>query len=186
MAELKWSALIGVLLVTACSSNPVFVEFDTSQSTSSDWYPIPSDAPTRVEVTNAEVPRVEAPVIEAQRTEDSSVLRVTRLEDSFGNISLKLNRQPGTAWELIETALVAENIRITDKNRQEYVFELGRTEQVTGLASLFQRSENLKVVLIPQGAETLVAVEGSDDVVPDAKRVEDILTRLQDQLESVS
>lgn len=186
MTVVKWSAVAGALFITACSSNPVFVEFDTSQSTDSDWYPIPSDAPVRVEVTNAVVPRVQAQLADAQQDEDDSALRITQLQDSFGNVSLKMNRQPGTAWELVETALSAENIRILDKNREEYVFELGRTKEVTGLAALFQKSENLKVVLIPQGAETLIAVEGTDDIVPDANRVEDILSRLQDQLESVS
>lgn len=178
------AVLLPGLLLAACSSNPVYVDYAAPETVHGDWYPIPQDAPTRVEVSTAELPRAQVEVEPEQTVNVDTLLTVDRIQDSFGNVSLKVNRQPGAAWELISAALDSADIKVLDRNRDEYQFRLGLNFEKTNLFTLFKKREELKVVLIPQGTHSLVAVEGATDVVPDAEKVESILSRLQDSLES--
>ena len=171
-----------VLMIVGCSSKPIYVGYSAPEPTSSDWFPIPSDAPALVTVESPVVSRIQ-PYIEAPSADETaSELTVEWLLDSVGNSTLLLNRQAGTAWELVEVAINRLEIRLYDKNRDEYRFELATGKPRKGLLALFRAKQNLNIVLIPRGNFTVIAVEGKDEVLPESSKIESILKDLAKQL----
>lgn len=174
-----------VMLLSACASDPVYVNYSAAQSSASDWYVIPDDAPAKVEISDPEVPRGNFRVSEPDAGAiETAELTVTRLVDSLGNSSLQMNRRPGTAWEVLEAALDELDIAISDRNRGEYQFQLRTGTQNTSLFSFFKSPEVLKIVLIPQGDNTLIAIEGENDEVPDSAEVDEIFGRLYEHFQN--
>lgn len=175
------------VLLSACASDPVIVNYTAEQSDASDWYVIPDDAPESVAISDPELSRPPVTDLSVPVSSDSkSDLSVVKQVDSLGNSTLKLNRRPGTAWELIDSALNELDINIRDRNRDEYQFELLLGAEKRSLLSFLKPRDSLKIVLIPQAENTLVAVEGDGDEVPDASRIEDILGQLYDHFQAAS
>lgn len=179
------SMTMAVLWLSSCASDPIYVNYSHPSEATGDWYPIPADANTRVEVSDPDVPRValsEPPVVD----EDDSVsaLAIDRLIDSLGNETLLFNRRPGTVWELMDTALSSVELPVTDRNRDEYQFELTLGEGNRGLFSMFQSPERLNLILIPQDNDTIVAIEDENGEVPDPEEAGDILDKLLDYFQN--
>lgn len=183
MLNTKVGACFATLLIVGCASDPITVQYQAPETSQGDWFPIPTDAPSSVELVSPELPRAAIAPIEISEAETQDALSVEWLEDSLGNVSLKLNRQPGAAWELIESALEATNTELSDKNRDEYMFVLENPSASGGLFGFFAAAEPLKLVLIPQGRETIVAVEGADEVVVEREEAEETLSRLLQHFE---
>jgi hypothetical protein len=169
--------LISIGLI-GCAADPVIVEYKAPQNSASDWFPIPADAPSEVVVSSPTVPRVSIAVQDDLVSNQSQPLVISKLTDSLGNVSLELNRQPGAAWELIESALDQLDIELFDKDREAYRFELAVEKRAKGLFSWIRPSDDLFIVLVPQGGQTVLMVEGEGDDVPDSDRVEDLISRL--------
>jgi uncharacterized lipoprotein len=161
-----------------CSSKPVFVEYKAPQNSESDWFSIPAEAPSEVEVTSPTVPRVTIAIEESQVSNESQPLSIVQLTDSLGNVSLEINRQPGAAWELVESALDQLDIALFDKDREAYRFELAVEKRPKGLFSWLKPSDDLFLVLVPQGGQTILMIEGKDDEVPDNDRVDGLISKL--------
>ncbi|TCS40796.1 hypothetical protein [Reinekea marinisedimentorum] len=171
--------LCAALPLFGCSSKPISVEYDPTQTSTTDWYPIPADAPSTVEYTEFTVPQNEAFVGEANEVRERSALIVAELKDSLGNSSLRFNRTPSSTWELLDAALQELEVALDDKNRSEYRFELEKIRK----PGLYNRimgiyEEQLSLVLIPQENDTLVIVEGEGDEVPSSPVAENLLQDL--------
>ncbi|EAR08248.1 hypothetical protein [Reinekea blandensis] len=170
---------VSALWLAGCASDPVYVSYTHPENSDRDWYPIPADAPSQVEVSDPEVPRVTlSEPLDTDTQTEAGALSVVRRSDSLGNETLLMNRRPGTAWEVMNTALTALDLTVSDRNREEYRFEITLGEDRTGLFSFFQQAERLNIVLIPQGVETIVAIEGENDEVPESDAASDIIDRL--------
>lgn len=175
-----------VFLLFGCSSKPVLVEYQQPLDGSRDWYQIPADAPSVVEVQQLTVPQIQPFIQPANETSLNSTLSVTELVDSLGNPSLKINRQTGSAWEVVDSALTGLEWNITDRDRRNYKFELDQNDVRRGLFSRWFGNKDgiLNLVLIPQGNETLIVVEGEENVLPDAELSGDILNTLFEYLDN--
>jgi len=176
------------LILAACSSKPVIVQYKVPADASSDWYPIPEDAPSSVEVASPLVPKITAFIAEEDIKAGDRELEIVEFKDSIGNTSLRLNRNTGTAWELIGMALTELEYEIDDKDRDSYRFLLKSAVKKRGLFGFLFKSkdEQINIVLVPQAGDTVVVVEGEGDEIPDSKRVESILNALQDHFRSQS
>lgn len=86
--------LFAAVPLVGCSSKPISVEYDPSQTSRADWFPIPADAPAAVEYTEFTVPQNEPFVGEAKEVRERTALIVVELKDSLGNTSLRFNRTP--------------------------------------------------------------------------------------------
>lgn len=175
-----------VLFLLGCSSKPVLVEYQQPENGSGDWFPIPADAPSVVEVQQLTVPQIQAFIQPANQNSLNATLRVTELVDSLGNPSLKINRQTGAAWEVVDSALTGLEWNVTDRDRRNYKFELDQNDVRRGLFSRWFGNKDgiLNLVLIPQGNETLVVVEGEENELPDAELSDDILNTLFEYLDN--
>jgi uncharacterized lipoprotein len=171
------------LSLLGCSSKPVFVEYNAPSNSANDWFSIPADAPSQVEISSPSVPRVTVKVDESRASSESQPLSIVQLTDSLGNVSLEINRQPGAAWELVESALDQLDIALFDKDREAYRFELAVEKRPKGLFSWLKPSDDLFLVLVPQGGQTVVMIEGKDDDVPDSDRVEGLISQLLEYFE---
>lgn len=160
------------LYFVSCASNGETITYQQPASTGQDWYPLPADAPAEVVFEKPEIVRIE-PTLPSIPDNNSGALSVIEQVDSLGYMSLKINRDPGVAWELVDTALREIDIEVSDRDRSEYKFELESTER-TGWFS--ERPEVLTLVLIPQDFDTLVVVEGEEDTLPDTDKSAEILT----------
>jgi hypothetical protein len=171
--------LVSVISFAGCSSKLISVEYDPSQTTSTDWYPIPDDAPREVAYTEFSVPQNDPFVAEPELVDESSALIVVELKDSLGNSSLRFNRTPALTWELLDSALNDLNVALEDKDRSEYRFELEKIRKpglYSRLMGLYE--EQLSIVLIPQEKDTLVIIEGETDEVPSSPVAENLLQDL--------
>jgi uncharacterized lipoprotein len=180
----KLSYVLLVVLLASCSSKPVLVAYQAPESDSGDWFPIPADAPSTVEVSVPTVPRIKPNLDKTEATDSAEPLSVVRLQDSIGNVSLQINRQPGVAWEIVESAINTLEIDVFDKDREQYRFELAIENKAKGLFSFFKPSDGLFIVLVPQAENTVLVIEGQDDTVPDDSRVKRILDQFTDYFEA--
>lgn len=166
------------VLLSACSSKPVYVEYSSTSTALADWYPIPTGAPSRVPLQPIELPRVAIAIEPDAQPAVTTPLAVEQLEDSLGNITLRLNRPPAIAWELVDSALQELSIELVDKDRSEYIFELKAPKGRSGWQAFFAQRPELKLVLIPQLFDTLLAVEGADEIAIESALAEPLLDQL--------
>ena len=171
------------LVLAGCAGKPVVVNYNAPEPSVNDWFPIPNDAPNFAQVGSPKVSRITPYIAPAIEADPNQALRVDWLLDSVGNATLLLNRQSGTAWELVETALADLNIELADKNRDEYRFELAQAKGAGGLLNVFRTKQKLNIILFPRGNSTVVAVEGKDEVLPEASVTESILQDIANQLQ---
>ena len=166
-----------VLAVVGCSSKPVMVDYTNEDGSANDWYVIPGDAPATVALKEPEVPKATVEVEQWEVKTASEPLAIERLKDSIGNISLRLNRSTGASWELVSTALDAEGIEVSDRDRDQYRFDL--IKERYGFMGLFKGDQKaLSLVLVPDNDKTLLVLEGKDDVTPDSDYAAEVVDSL--------
>lgn len=171
--------MLALVLVSSCASKAISVDYDSTKTSPSDWYPIPSDAPASVTYTEFEIPR-HAPYVAEDSAQQPAKLEVLAIEDSIGNMSLSFNRPLTATWELIDLAFADMAVVLKDKNRSEYRFEL-IPDQRSGnwFSRLFSSSgDELSLVLIPHEQDTLVFVEGESEEVPSSPQAKQTLQQL--------
>ncbi|WP_320825683.1 hypothetical protein [Reinekea sp.] len=176
------------LTLAACGGNTQVIHYQAPDSTVGDWYPIPADAPSSAVLAAPVIPRLVLPVSVDAPSEQDGTLLVSKMTDSLGSSSLRFNRETSTTWELVDIALTELGYTNLDKNRSKYRFVMTGKSQKSGLiAKLFSaKKDELFLLLIPQGAETLVVVEGVGDEIPDLNQSESILTQLHAHFQNQS
>ncbi len=171
------------LAVMGCASKTVLVDYKHDEAGQNDWYTIPSDAPSSVALNSPVVPKPAVEVEDWQETSSSEPLAIEKLTDSIGNVTLRLNRSTGTSWELVSAALDANGIDVADRDRDQYRFEL--LKERYGLVALFSSvQESLSLVLVPDNEDTLLILEGKDDVTPDTDYASEVIETLYNYFHS--
>jgi len=168
------------LTLVACGGNTQVIYYQAPDNAVGDWFPIPVDAPESALLEAPVIPRLVSPVSIDPPSEQDRTLLVAKMTDSLGNSSLRFNRETSTAWELIDTALMELGYTNLDKDRSKYRFVMtDKSEKLGLLAKLFSgKKDDLFLLLIPQGSQTLVVVEGEGDEIPDLNQSESILSKL--------
>ena len=171
---LVWLSLAG------CGGNTQIIQYQAPQESAGDWYPIPADAPSFAVLAAPVIPRLVQPIAASEPRAQAGALLVSKLTDSLGNSSLRFNRETSTTWELVDTALSELGFTNLDKDRSKYRFVMQTNDQKQGpIAKIFANNEDeLFLLLIPQGTDTLVVVEGVGDEIPDLTQSEAILSKL--------
>lgn len=162
----------------ACSAKPVLVQYQTETANTADWYPIPADAPDVVEVASKDIPRLQTNVVPVASDAESAPLQVQTLTNGLGVTSLLLNREPGAAWELVENALTKLEVPVADKDRRDFRFELAKSQDRDGGFKLFKAGQGVFVVLVPQGVDTLLMIEGEDNQIADLDQANELIEQL--------
>jgi hypothetical protein len=171
---LVWLSLAG------CVGNTQIIQYQAPDTSTGDWYPIPADAPDSAILEAPVIPRLVAPTALNEPVAEAGSLLVSKMTDSLGNSSLRFNRETSTTWELVDTALSELGYDNLDKDRSQYRFVMPASDQKLGpIAKIFSsKKDELFLLLIPQGTETLVVVEGVGDEIPDLTQSEAILSKL--------
>ncbi|MDO7673560.1 MAG: hypothetical protein MUQ43_03930 [Reinekea forsetii] len=171
---LVWLSLVG------CGGNTQIIQYQAPAESAGDWYPIPADAPDFAVLAAPVIPRLVAPTAVNEPAALAGSLLVSKMTDSLGNSSLRFNRETSTTWELVDTALSELGFANLDKDRSKYRFVMPASDQKKGpIAKIFaNKKDELFLLLIPQGTETLVVVEGVGDEIPDLSQSEAILSKL--------
>ncbi|MBU2863057.1 hypothetical protein KO489_04310 [Reinekea forsetii] len=173
------SSIFVSFFVLGCSSKPSIVSYDASVVSGEDHLPLPADAPAQVNIDDIEVPRLTLD-ISSESNATTAPLSVEKITDSFGQTSLKINRNTASSWELVDQALIELAIETTDRNRSEYRFELASSVEKQGLlARLFsKKTKPLLLVLIPSGQNTILSLESTNDELPDSKQTDELFEKL--------
>jgi len=176
------------LTLSACGGNTQVIHYQAPDNAAGDWYPIPVDAPDSAILAAPVIPRLVSTLSIDAPSEQDGTLLVAKMTDSLGNSSLRFNRETSTAWELVDTALTELGYTNLDKDRSKYRFVMTDKSQKPGfLAKLFAgKKDELFLLLIPQGSETLVVVEGVGDEIPDLNQSESILSKLHAHFQNQS
>lgn len=163
-------------MLAACGQREINVDYTPGAEATSDWYPIPVEQPRTV--TNADRAVDRPPVtIDDSLFERSatSELTVTDSTDSFGNLSLQVNRSASLTWELLEGAVAQLGWPVADRNRSQYRMELEDADVASrnlfGRIGAFFSGERQTVylILVPRVSGTDIAAEYPDDLVLSAE-----------------
>ena len=168
------------LTLVACGGNTQLIHYNAPDDAVSDWFPIPADAPESAILASPVVPRLVSSVSLDAPSDQEGRLFVAKMTDSLGNSSLRFNREPSATWELVDGALAELGYSNLDKDRSKYRFVMtGNGKKLGPIAQLFAgKKDELFLLLVPQGIETLVVVEGVGDEIPDLNQSESILSKL--------
>jgi ABC-type enterochelin transport system ATPase subunit len=181
MRIIKFSSIaVFVLALVGCGAKSSIVNYDASRVADADYLPLPADAPAQVDTNDITVPRLTIDVAAAETTAAQRPFTVEKVTDSFGQVSLKLNRNTAVSWELVDQALVELDIDTIDRNRSEYQFELadGQKKQ-SFFKRLFQKkTAPLLLVLIPSDQYTILSLESIEDELPDPKKADELFSTL--------
>lgn len=184
------ATLICVFLLAACGGRQVQVQYQPdADHTGGDWYPIPVDRAQTVTSDEPTLPR--PPVRVADITPDDGrrdALAVEQVTDSFGNISLEVNRNASLTWELLDAAVTRLGWPVGDRNRSEYRLELsdpdiaGRGFFGRMKAFFTEERRDIQLILVPKVGVTGISAEYSDDQVLSAEENQRLMTQLGDEL----
>jgi uncharacterized lipoprotein len=163
-------------MLAACGQREINVDYSAEAGTGSDWYPIPVGQPRNV--TNADRSVERPPVTIDDSLFESSAstrLEITESTDSFGNVSLEVNRGASLTWELLEEAVDQLGWPVEDRNRSRYRLELADADVARrnffGRVAAFFSGERQRVflILVPRVGSTGIAAEYPDDEVLSAQ-----------------
>lgn len=165
--------LLGSLLVlAACGQREINVDYTPGGGTGSDWYPIPVEQPRNVTNADRDVERPPITIDDSLfETSGSTRLEITESTDSFGNVSLEVNRSASLTWELLEEAVDQLGWPVEDRNRSRYRLELADADVARrsffGRVAAFFSGERQRVflILVPRVGSTGIAAEYPDDQV---------------------
>lgn len=183
-------ALLAAAVLSACGGRPVDVEYRPSAGhTGGDWYPIPIDQAQTVTSDDPSLAR--PPVRVADVSSDAgrdNPLSVESVNDSFGNVSLEVNRNASLTWELLDSAVTRLNWPVADRNRSEYRLELddpdiaGRGFFGRLKAAFTEERQDIQLILVPKVDVTGISAEYSDDQVLDSEENQRLMSQLRDEL----
>ncbi|WP_028670092.1 hypothetical protein [Saccharospirillum impatiens] len=181
--------LSAILVLAACGQREINVDYNPNAQAPSDWYPIPVEEPRTVTNGNRLVNRppvtIDDSLFERSGTTD---LIITDNTDSFGNVSLQVNRSASLTWELLEGAVVQLGWPVADRNRSQYRLELEDADVASrnlfGRIGAFFSGERQTVylILVPRVSGTGIAAEYPDDRVLSAEENRELMNQLRDAL----
>lgn len=177
-------------MLSACGSRAVNVEYNPeAASEGSDWYPVPADEPVKVTSTDRVVERPPVRIAAPLDTVSSGApLEVRQEVDSFGNISLEVNRNASLTWELLNVAVSRLEWPVADRNRTEYRLELADRERAArgffGRTKSFftEESQTVNLILVPKVSTTGISAEYADDKALSTEDNRRLMTQLRDEL----
>lgn len=184
-------SLLGILLLSACGSRSVNVEYqpDAEASNRGDWYRVPTEAPVTVSSTDRVVERPPVRVTEPQDDRAATEgLKVTESVDSFGNTSLDVNRGASLTWELLNVAVSQLEWPVADRDRSEYRLELeDRERSARGffgrLKGFFtEDSQRVSLILVPKVGATGISAEYPEDKALGTEDNRRLMMQLRDEL----
>lgn len=177
------------LVLAACGQREINVDYNPEAEAPSDWYPIPvDDART---VTNADRTVDRPPVtIDDSLFERgaTSELVITNNTDSFGNLSLQVNRNASLTWELLESAVAQLGWPVADRNRSQYRMELADADVASRnlfgrIAAFFSgERQTVYLILVPSVSGTGIAAEYPEDRVLSAEENRRLMSELRTTL----
>lgn len=182
---------MAVLVLAGCGSRTVNVTYQPSaQPSQSDWFPVPT-ASART-VTNAERSLDRPPLVLADASsinELASALTVTETTDSFGNVSLAVNRGASLTWELLDSSVTRLGWPVSDRNRSEYRLQL-RDSDVAAANGFFTRIGRLfdgehqavHLILVPRIGETTISAEFEDGTVLPQEDNQRLMAQIREQM----
>jgi len=185
------SICLAVFVVAGCGSRTINVTYQPSDEVSqSDWYPVP--AATERTVTNAERTLERPPLVLAdsgRANELDSPLTVTETTDSFGNVSLAVNRGASLTWELLDSSITRLGWSVSDRNRSEYRLQL-RDSDVAAANGLFARvsrffddeNQPVHLILVPRIGETTISAEYEDGTVLPQEENQRLMAQIREQM----
>lgn len=181
--------LSAILVLAACGQREINVDYNPEANAPSDWYPIPVKEPRTVTNANRAVDRppvtIDDSLFERSTTTD---LIITDTTDSFGNVSLQVNRSASLTWELLEGAVERLGWPVADRNRSQYRLELEDADVASrtlfGRIGAFFSGERQTVylILVPRVSGTGIAAEYPDDLVLSAEENRQLMGELRDAL----
>lgn len=181
--------LSATLVLAACGQREINVDYNPDTDASSDWYPIPVEEPRTVTNADRVVDRppvtIDDSLFERSTTTD---LIITDNTDSFGNLSLQVNRNASLTWELLEGAVAQLGWPVADRNRSQYRLELEDADvasrNLIGRIGAFFSGERQTVylILVPRVSGTGIAAEYPDDLVLSAEDNRQLMGELRDAL----
>jgi len=178
------------LLLAACGGRPVNVQYQPDADHSGgDWYPIPVDQARTVTSDDSTLPRPPLRVADVTPDDDrQDSLSVETVSDSFGNISLEVNRNASLTWELLDAAVNRLEWPVADRNRSEYRLELSDPD-IAGrgffgrLKAFFtEERRDVQLILVPKVGVTGISAEYSDDQVLSSDENQRLMTQLRNEL----
>lgn len=183
-------SVLSILLLSACTSRAVNVEYKPeAASEGSDWFPVPASEPVKVTSTDRIVERPPVRIDEPLGTGNAGTsLEVKQEVDSFGNISLEVNRNASLTWELLNIAVSRLEWPVADRNRTEYRLELADRETAGrgffGRTKAFftEESQTVNLILVPKVSTTGISAEYADDKALSTEDNRRLMTQLRDEL----
>lgn len=189
---IKNTVVIAVTLaLVGCGSRTVNVSYQPpAEATSSDWFPIPTA--TERTVTDGERTLDRPPLVLAESravNNSDSPLNVTETTDSFGNISLAVNRGASLTWELLDSSVTRLGWPVSDRNRSEYRLQL-RDADVAASNGVFARigrffndeHQPVHLILVPRIDQTTISAEFEDGTVLPQEDNQRLMAQLREQM----
>ncbi|PTY37111.1 hypothetical protein BGP77_07490 [Saccharospirillum sp. MSK14-1] len=185
------SLCLTVLVVAGCGSRTVNVTYQPSaQPRQGDWFPVPAESERTV--TNAERILARPPVILAEAgpiNDLNTPLTVTETTDSFGNVSLAVNRGASLTWELLDSSVTRLGWPVSDRNRSEYRLQL-RDSDVAAAEGFFARvgrffddeAQPVHLILVPRIGETTISAEFEDGTVLPQDENQRLMAQIREQM----
>lgn len=163
-------------MLAACGQREINVDYTPGAEATSDWYPIPVEQPRTVTSADRAVDRPPVTIDDSLFARSAtSELTITDTTDSFGNLSLQVNRSASLTWELLEGAVAQLGWPVADRNRSQYRMELEDADVASrnlfGRIGAFFSGERQTVylMLVPRVSGTDIAAEYPDDLVLSAE-----------------
>jgi len=176
-------------VLAACGQREINVDYNPEADASSDWYPIPVEESRTVTNANRTVDRPPVTIDDSLFERGSSTdLIITDNTDSFGNLSLQVNRSASLTWELLEGAVAQLGWPVADRNRSQYRLELEDADVAS--RNLFGRigaffsgeQQTVYLILVPRVSGTGIAAEYPDDLVLSAEENRQLMGELREAL----
>lgn len=179
-----------LLALSACGSRPVNVEYTPDTlAPQGDWFPIPVESSVTVTSADRVVERPPVRIQESRLNSGSGEpLAVTEGIDSFGNVSLEVNRPASLTWELLNAAVRRLEWPVSDRNRSEYRIELADPERASrgffGRIKAFFSEERqpVNLILVPKVNATGISAEYPDDKTLAEEDNRRLMTQLREEL----
>lgn len=177
--------------MASCGSRTVNVSYQPpAQPSQSDWFPVPAESERTV--TDAERTLDRPPLVLADSgpvNETDSPLTVSETTDSFGNVSLAVNRGASLTWELLDSSVTRLGWAVSDRNRSEYRLQL-RDSDVAGANGFFARvgrffddeHQPVHLILVPRIGETTISAEFEDGTVLPKEENQRLMAQIREQM----
>ncbi|WP_157954287.1 hypothetical protein [Saccharospirillum mangrovi] len=182
---------VAVLVLAGCGSRTVNVSYQPpGNAMPGDWFPVPTETERTVTDGERTVERPPLVLADSKTINDSeSPLSVTETTDSFGNVSLAVNRGASLTWELLDSSVTRLGWPVSDRNRSEYRLQL-RDADVAASNGIFARMGRLfddehqpvHLILVPRIDQTTISAEFEDGTVLPQEDNQRLMAQLREQM----